>query len=164
MPEGALLLGFVSLQRIAEILWARRNEACLLARGGIEFGSAHYPFMVAMHGSWLAGLWLLAADHPIDRGILVLLVLLQLGRLWVLATLGRRWTTRVVVVKGEALVRSGPYRLLRHPNYWIVVAEIAAVPLALGLPLYAAIFSVLNAVLLRERIRVENAALAWISF
>jgi methyltransferase len=117
-----------------------------------------------MHASWLAGLWLLAADHAIDRGILVLFVLLQLGRLWVLATLGRRWTTRVVAVKGEALVRSGPYRLLRHPNYWIVAAEIAAVPLALGLPIYAAIFSVLNAVLLRERIRVENAALAWTSF
>src|SRR5216684_125917 len=99
MPEGALLLGFVTLQRIAEKLWAQRNETAIIAGGGVEFGSAHYPFMVVMHACWLAGLWLLAADHGVQRGMLAVFVLLQLGRLWVLITLGRRWTTRVMVVE-----------------------------------------------------------------
>ena len=81
--------------------------------------------------------------------------------MWVIASLGRRWTTRVIVLPGAAPVARGPYRWLRHPNYLIVILEIAVVPLALGLPLFALVFSLANAALLVYRIRVENKALAW---
>ena len=102
----------------------------------------------------------LAYDRPVEPVFLVLFVLLQIARFWVLATLGRRWTIRMIVVPGEPLVAGGPYRFLRHPNYAIVIGEIAVVPLALGLPPYALIFSLLNALVLAIRIPQENAALA----
>jgi len=161
MPEGALLLAFVSVQRLVELIWARRNTDRLLAKGGVEFGRSHYPIMVALHLGWLGGLWWIAADRPVDPVLVAMFAVLQLGRVWVIGTLGERWTTRVIVVPGEQLIAGGPFRLVRHPNYLIVVAEIAVVPLALGLPYYAALFSVLNAALLALRITVENAALAW---
>jgi methyltransferase len=107
----------------------------------------------------MAGLWLLAYDRPVEPVFLALFVVLQMARFWVLATLGRRWTIRVIVVPGERLVVQGPYRLLRHPNYVVVTGEIAVVPLALGLPAFALIFSVLNAGMLAIRITAENAAL-----
>jgi methyltransferase len=107
----------------------------------------------------LAGLWVLASDRPVDPIFLALFLLLQIGRLWVLLTLGRRWSVRVIVIPGEKLVARGPYRLLRHPNYAIVVGEIAVVPLALGMPVYALVFSILNAAVLALRIRIEDAAL-----
>ena len=161
MADGTLLLGFVTLQRLAELLWARHNTGRLLAAGGIEFGRPHYKFLVALHAVWLGGLWLVAPWRPVDPLLLVLFVLLQLGRAWVILTLGGRWTTRVIVVPDEVLVTRGPYRWLRHPNYLIVAAEMAVVPLALGLAVYAAAFSVLNAALLFHRIRIETAALGW---
>jgi methyltransferase len=101
----------------------------------------------------------LAYDHSVAPIFLALFAVLQIGRLWVLATLGRRWTIRVIAVAGEQLVVRGPYRWLRHPNYAIVIGEIAVVPLALGLPVYALAFSVLNAVVLAIRIPLENVAL-----
>ena len=159
MADGMLLLGFVTLQRLAELGLARHNTRRLLAAGGVEFGRPHYKFLVALHAIWLGGLWLAASSRPLDPVLSMLFVLLQLGRAWVLLTLGRRWTTRVIVVPGEALVAHGPYRWVRHPNYVIVAAEIAVVPLALGLAVYASVFSVLNAALLFQRIRVETAAL-----
>jgi len=159
MADGMLLLGFVTLQRLAELGLARHNTRRLLAAGGVEFGRPHYKFLVALHAIWLGGLWLAASSRPLDPVLSMLFVLLQLGRAWVLLTLGRRWTTRVIVVPGEALVARGPYRWLRHPNYVIVAAEIAVVPLALGLAVYASVFSVLNAALLFQRIQVETAAL-----
>lgn len=161
MGDGALLLGFVTLQRLAELVWARRNDARLRAAGGIEFGRAHYPVMVALHAAWLAGLWLFGWERAVDPPLLVLFAAVQAARLWTIASLGRRWTTRVIVLPGAPLVASGPYRLVRHPNYLIVAIEIALVPLALGLPLYAALFSALNAAVLAVRLRVEEAALAW---
>ena len=105
-------------------------------------------------------MWTLAYDHPIEPTFFAIVVILQIGRFWVLATLGRRWTIRIVVLPGEKLVARGPYRLLRHPNYAVVTGEIAAVPLALGLPIYALVFSILNAAVLAIRIPAENAALA----
>ena len=101
--------------------------------------------MILFHAAWLAGLWLLAYDRPVEPVFLALFVVLQIARFWVLATLGRRWTIRVIVVPGERLVARGPYRFLRHPNYAVVTGEIAVVPLALGLPAYALVFSILNA-------------------
>lgn len=156
---GAVLLAYVTAQRVAELWWARRNEMRLLAAGGVEYGGSHLPLMQLMHAAWLLGLWALAYDHAVHPVFLALFVLLQIGRFWVLATLGPRWTIRVITVPGEKLVASGPYRLLRHPNYAIVIGEIAVVPLALGLPLYALVFSALNALVLSIRIPQENAAL-----
>ncbi|HUC51846.1 MAG TPA: isoprenylcysteine carboxylmethyltransferase family protein [Xanthobacteraceae bacterium] len=159
-PSGAVLLAYVTAQRLIELWWARRNEARLLAAGGVEYGASHLWLMQLLHATWLIGLWTLAHDHAVQPVFLALFVLLQITRFWVLATLGRRWTIRVIAVPGETLVGGGPYRLLRHPNYAIVIGEIAAVPLALGLPLYAVAFSLLNAAVLSIRIPQENAALA----
>jgi methyltransferase len=157
---GAALLGFITLQRIAELWWARQNERRLFARGGVEYGRSHLVLIVFLHAAWLIGMWALAYDHPVEPVFLAIVVLLQIGRFWVLATLGRRWTIRVIVVPGEKLVARGPYRWLRHPNYAVVSGEMAAVPLALGLPVYALVFSILNAAVLAVRIPEETAALA----
>jgi methyltransferase len=156
---GAILLAYLTVQRLAELWWAKQNEARLIALGGIEYGRSHLPLMILFHAGWMAGLWLLAYDRPVEPVFLALFVVLQLARFWVLATLGRRWTIRIVVVPGERLVARGPYRFFRHPNYAVVTGEIAVVPLALGLPAYALIFSVLNAGMLAIRIIAENAAL-----
>ena len=161
MGEGSLLLGFVTLQRLAELALANRNTRQLRAAGAIEYGRRHYPAIVTLHAAWLAGLWGLGYGSPVDRVFLMGFAVLQGARIWVIASLGRRWTTRVMVLAGEPLVRRGPYRFLRHPNYLVVALEIAVVPLALGLPRYAAVFFVLNVVVLLVRIRAENTALAW---
>jgi methyltransferase len=161
MFEGAWLVAFVAAQRLAELSLAQWNTARLRAAGGVEFGAEHYPLMIALHAFWLLGLWMLGHDRSIDPFWLAVFILLQAGRLWVIASLGSRWTTRVIVLPGVAPVARGPYRWLRHPNYWIVIAEIAVVPLALRLPLFALVFTLANAALIATRIRVENQALAW---
>ena len=161
MGEGAWLVAFLVVQRLAELALAQWNTARLRAAGGIEFGAAHYPLLVTLHSLWLFGVWMLGHDRAIDTLWFAVFVLLQAARLWVIASLGRRWTTRVIVLPGAAPVARGPYRWLRHPNYVVVVLEIAVVPLALGLPLFALVFSLANTTLLAYRIRVENQALAW---
>lgn len=158
--SGALLLAYITVQRIAELWWARQNERRLLAAGGVEYGRSHLPLIVLLHATWLIGMWVLAYDRPIEPAFFAIVVILQIARFWVLVTLGRRWTIRIIVVPREKLVARGPYRWLRHPNYAVVTGELAAVPLALGLPLYALVFSVLNAAVLAIRIPAENAALA----
>ncbi|MBI3435484.1 MAG: hypothetical protein HY056_10465 [Proteobacteria bacterium] len=160
MADGGWLVLFLLAQRLGELVLARRNTARLRAAGAIEHGRGHYPCIVALHAAWLAGLWLLGRDQEADRWLLAVFVLLQAARAWVIASLGARWTTRVIVLADAPLVRHGPYRLLRHPNYAIVAAEIAVVPLMLGLPEFAAVFFLLNAALLAWRIRVETTALA----
>lgn len=160
MHEGAWLLAFVTAQRLGELWLARRNTAALLARGGLEVGAGHYLVIVALHAAWLIGLWCLGYHQPVDRGWLVVFAILQAARVWVIASLGPRWTTRIIVMPGAAPVAGGPYRLLRHPNYAVVACEIAVIPLALGLPVYALAFFLLNLAVLTVRIRVENAALA----
>jgi methyltransferase len=155
-----LVLAFVTTERLAELLLARRNTRQLLARGAFEAAPRHYPAIVALHAAWIGGLWLLAWDRPVHSGWLSVFAVLQILRAWVLATLGSRWTTRIIVVPDETLVRKGPYRLMSHPNYAVVIGEIAVLPLAFGLPWYALIFSILNGVVLTVRIRAENAALS----
>lgn len=157
---GALLLCYLTAQRLAELWWAKRNEAKLLAAGGVEYGRRHFPLIILIHSAWLVGLWLLAYDRSVVPVFLVLFIVLQILRFWVLWTLGRRWTIRIIVVPGERLVARGPYRWLRHPNYAVVTGEIAVVPLTLGLPIYALVFTVLNALVVAIRIQAENAALA----
>ncbi len=160
MIGSILLLAAVTAERLGELWLARRNTERLLANGGREVAAGHYPLIVVLHGLWIIGLWLLAWDAPISPLWLVVFALLQVLRLWTLGTLGRRWTTRIIVVPGETLVAAGPYRLLRHPNYVVVIGEIAVLPLCFGMPLYALLFSAANALILTIRIRAENAALA----
>jgi methyltransferase len=161
--EGAWLVVFLIVQRLAELGFAQWDTVRLRAGGGVEFGARHYPLMVALHAFWLLGLWMLGHDRSVDPFWLTVFILLQASRIWVIATLGRRWTTRVIVLPGAASIARGPYRWLRHPNYLVVVLEIAVVPLALGLPLFALVFSLANAALVAYRFRVENQALAWAS-
>ena len=162
MTLTLLVLGFVTLQRLGELVLARRNTARLLAAGAIEVAPGHYPVMVAMHTAWLAGLWYFALTLRLTSPDLILLAIffvLQGLRVWVLATLGPRWTTRIITVPGEQLVARGPYRFLSHPNYCVVIGEILVLPLAFGLVWYAVVFSILNLAILWVRIRAENKAL-----
>lgn len=159
-PVALAVLVFVTVQRLAELVYARHNETRLRAAGGIEHSAAHYPLIVALHAAWLAGLWYTASGTSPHAGWLALFVVLQALRIWVLTTLGPRWTTRIIVLPGKAPIRSGPYRLLSHPNYAVVVAEIFVLPMAFGLTVYALVFSLLNAAVLAIRIPAENAALS----
>src|SRR5262245_44320569 len=140
-PLTLAVLLLVTLQRLAELALARRNTRRLLGKGGIEIAPGHYPAIVALHAAWLSGLWLLAPPKAPNLALLAVFGALQIGRTWVLAALGARWTTRIIVMPGAPLVRSGPYRLLDHPNYLIVAGEILVLPLAFGLPLFAVAFS-----------------------
>ena len=158
-PQIIVLL--VAAQRLAELVVAQRNTRRLLAEGAREEGAAHYPLFVLLHAVWLAALFALTpADAPVDPWLLGLFVLLQAGRVWVIASLGRYWTTRVVTLPGAPLVRRGPYRWVRHPNYVVVAGELAVLPLAFGEVWLAVLFSLLNVPLTLHRIRVEEGALA----
>lgn len=151
----------VAAQRLGELMLARRNGRRLLAAGGVETGAGHYPLLVAVHGGWLLAVALLVpADAPVNGALLALYVALQGVRYWVIRTLGAQWTTRIITVPGRKLVRSGPYRYFRHPNYAVVACEIALLPVVFGAWEIALVFSALNGVLLAHRIRIENAALA----
>ena len=160
MILSVLVLALVTLQRGAELVLARRNTRRLLARGAVEAAPGHYPLIVLMHGAWLAGLWILAWDRPVQPLWLALFVVLQAWRAWVLLSLKDRWTTRIIVLPGEPLVRRGPYRFVSHPNYMVVAAEILVLPLSFGLLAYGLVFTVLNAAVLAIRLRAEGRALA----
>jgi len=154
-----VILALVTVQRLGELMVSKRNTRRLLDHGAREHGAAHYPLIVALHTAWLASLWWLGVSRPIDPFWLAVFILIEIGRIWVFASLGQRWTTRIIVVPGETLVRRGPYRFLNHPNYAVVVAEIAVLPLVFGLWKVALLFSLLNAAVLTLRIRQENHAL-----
>jgi methyltransferase len=156
---AALLLGAVTAERIAELFLARRNTAALLAKGAFEVAPGHYPAIVLMHVLWLASLWIFGAARMINPAWLAVFLSLQVLRAWTLKTLGPRWTTRIIILPGAPLMRNGPYRILSHPNYFVVVGEIAVLPLCLGLPWFALLFSGANAILLSIRIRAETIAL-----
>jgi methyltransferase len=157
-PHVILLL--VAAQRLLELALAKRNTARLLALGAREVGAGHYPLFVLLHGGWLLTLFLVVpADAPINLWLLALFALLQAGRVWVIATLGRFWTTRIITLPNAPLVRRGPFRWVRHPNYLIVAGELAVLPLMFGQVWLALLFSVLNLPLTRHRVAVENAAL-----
>jgi len=156
---GVVLL-LVAVQRLAELVHAERNTRALLRGGANEQGRGHYPLIVLLHLAWLVAIvvfvpWRTAPSWP----LLALFIALQGVRIWVVASLGPRWTTRVIVLPGVPLVRRGPYRFTRHPNYAVVAAEIATLPLVFGAWRIALIFSALNACLLVWRIRLEDRAL-----
>ena len=157
---AALVMAYVTLARLVELAIARRNTAIQLAAGATEFAPRHYPLIVAVHVAWLAALWVMVWGQPVHWVWLAVFAALQPLRVWVLTTLGTRWTTRIILIPGAVLVRAGPYRWIKHPNYAVVVGEIASLPLAFGLWPVALVFSVLNALVLTIRIRAENQALA----
>ena len=158
-PLHAVLV-FVLVQRGGELLLARGNTARLVRQGAVEIDSAGYKWLVTLHTAWLAALFLgVPAGQPPNWPMLVLFFALLAARLWVIASLGRRWTTRLIVLPGAPLVAHGPYRRLRHPNYMIVAAELAILPLAFDAVAIAVGFSACNGLLLARRIRLEDAAL-----
>ncbi|MDX2143181.1 MAG: isoprenylcysteine carboxylmethyltransferase family protein [Rhodospirillaceae bacterium] len=156
------LLIYVALERAFELYLAQRNTKALLDAGGVEVGAGHYPAIVTIHTLWLLTLylWALFGAATIDWIWAGVYIALQAGRFWVMASLGRYWTTRIITVPGAPLVRSGPYRVLKHPNYLVVALEIAVLPLAVGAWPVAILFSLLNGAVLWVRIRAENAALS----
>jgi methyltransferase len=160
-----ILVGLVAIERLAELVVAKRNLAWSLGRGGRETGFGHYPFMVVLHTGLLAGclgeVWF--ADRPFVPALgwpmLVLVLASQALRWWCIRTLGPQWNTRIIVVPGLRRVTGGPYRLLSHPNYVAVVVEGFALPLVHTAWITALVFTVLNAGLLTIRVRAENRAL-----
>jgi len=156
-----IIVALVALQRFAELIYAARNTRALLRRGAVEHGRGHYWMLVVVHAAWLMAILLaVPGDAPIAWLPLGLFVVLQLLRLWVIASLGPFWTTRIVSLPGAPLVRRGPYRFMRHPNYAIVIGELALLPLVFGAWRLAIVFTLLNLAVLTWRIRVEEQALA----
>lgn len=155
-----VVLTAVAAQRLWELWLADRNTKRLLAKGAVEVGAAHYPLFILLHASWLAAIAIVTPWTMVPNlGWLGLYLLLQLGRLWVIATLGRFWTTRIITLPAAPLVRSGPYRFVRHPNYVVASLEIAVLPLAFGQVWIALAWSLANALLVAWRIRIEDRAL-----
>lgn len=155
-----IVLALVALQRLAELWLASRNTRALLAAGGREHGAGHYPLFILLHGSWLIVLMVAVSSGPdVVWPLLGLFLLLQLARVWVIRTLGRFWTTRVITVVDAPLIKTGPYRWVRHPNYLVVALEVPVLPLAFGLWEIAVVFTVLNLALLGYRIRFEDRVL-----
>ncbi|HEY4995998.1 MAG TPA: isoprenylcysteine carboxylmethyltransferase family protein [Aestuariivirga sp.] len=159
MTLATLVLAFVSIQRLSELALARHNTKRLLAIGAYESDHEHYPLIVSLHVAWLASLWIYGRGAEVNLYWLSVFAILQILRVWIIATLGVRWTTRIIILPGAPVIATGPYKWLRHPNYVVVVAEIAVLPLALELPYLAVAFSILNACILTVRIRAENRAL-----
>ena len=154
-----LIMALVTLQRLGELVIASSNSRHLRAQGAFEVGRSHYPVMVALHASWLGALWLSAGGRPVNMIFLGVFIVLQALRIWVLATLGRRWTTRIIVLPGAPLITGGPFQFLRHPNYCVVVGEIAVLPLVFELTWIAVLFTLLNAAMLWVRIGAEGKVL-----
>jgi methyltransferase len=154
-----LFLAFIIVQRLSELVIAKVNTKRLLARGAYEVGAGHYPVMIAMHSIWIGCLLFFGYGEAVSYGWLTIFALLQVLRIWILGTLGARWTTRIIILP-EPLVVRGPFRFLKHPNYTLVVAEIIVAPMVLNLVWVAVVFTVLNAAILWVRIGVEGRALA----
>ena len=155
------IIALVILQRAGELVLANRNTQKLKARGGVEIGAGHYRFIVLLHMAWLmAVLWLIPSPVVIYWGWILVFLLLQAMRVWVIASLGPYWTTRIISLPDVPLVKGGPYRYVRHPNYLVVAGEILALPMAFGEIWVAIGFSIVNAAMLYWRIREEDACLA----
>ncbi|MFZ9871191.1 MAG: isoprenylcysteine carboxyl methyltransferase family protein [Candidatus Kapaibacteriota bacterium] len=156
-----VLLGLVALQRLNELILARKNQRWAVAQGGIVVHEAHYWMFFLLHGGWLVATALFSkGPQPWFAVGMVCYTLLQALRYWTIATLGKRWNTRIIVLPGQPLVKTGPFRWLRHPNYMVVVLELALVPIMLGAWYVAAVATVVNAiVLLQYRLPAEEQAL-----
>jgi len=156
-----VVLTLVVVQRILELVYAERNTRALRARGAIEYAAWQHFWFVFLHAAWIVAMAVFIPPYTVPNWyLLAMYALLQAARGWVIATLGPYWTTRIISLPGAPVVRSGPYRWVRHPNYLIVIAEIAVLPLAFGSLITAVTFSLANAGLLTLRIRAEEAALS----
>jgi len=150
---------FVIVQRLSELYIARGNEKWLRSQGAVEYGKEHYPFIVALHTLFIISIiveYMLSGNTPIDFAFLILFALLLLFKFWALSSLGKYWNTKIFRVPGASPVKKGPYKLFKHPNYFIVICEIAIIPMVFHLYYTAIIFTVLNAIMLTVRIKVEN--------
>lgn len=155
------VLIYIVAQRLGELVYANRNTKRLLSEGGEEFGADHYHWFIFLHSAWLAIIFLMVDPlRELNPIVLALFVGTQVLRVWTLASIGRWWTTRIISAPHFDLAKRGPYKFISHPNYLVVVLEIAIVPLLMGLPWVALLFTILNAILLRHRIGVENVVLA----
>lgn len=154
------VLLYIILQRLGELVYANGNTKRLIAEGGEEFGADHYHYFIFLHCAWIAIIALLVnPEHLLNPAFLAIFIATQILRFWTLVSIGRWWTTRVISAPHFDRVKRGPYKYISHPNYLVVVLEIAIIPLLLGLPWVALVFSILNAILLRHRLRVENVVL-----
>ena len=161
MIAAYTIIALVAIQRIAELVLATRNTEALLRRGAVEIGKDHYPLIVFFHATWLVAIavWL-PQPVTIHAIPLICFILLQAARIWVISTLGPYWTTRIITLENAPLVRRGPYRFLRHPNYVVVALEVLALPLVFGETGVALISAGVNLGLLFWRIRIEETALS----
>ena len=168
MAVGMILffgvVGFVIIQRIVELFVARSNELWIRSEGGYEVGAKHYPYMVAIHVGFFISLIVefLTFERSLPSYWMLLFVIficLQLMRVWVISSLGRFWNTKILVLPGAHVVKKGPFHFIRHPNYVVVTLEIIVIPLMLGAYFTALVFTILNVLILRVRIPVEEAAL-----
>jgi methyltransferase len=154
-----IFIAFVIIQRLSELYIARGNEKWLRSQGAVEYGKAHYPFIVALHTAFIISMiaeHIIRGDSQIEYIFLILFILLLLFKFWALSSLGKYWNTKIFRVPGAGPVKKGPYKLFKHPNYFIVVCEIAIIPMVFNLYYTAVIFTLLNAIMLTVRIRVEN--------
>lgn len=162
-----VIIALVALQRLMELVIAKDNEKWLRAQGAIEYGKSHYKYIVALHTLWFVSMlveYTLRRDVKLTNVSVVLVgvfILLQGVRVWTLSSLGKYWNTKILVVPNAQLVRKGPYKFLKHPNYIVVILELLVLPLAFHLIITAALFSVLNAAVLYVRIKEENKALGY---
>lgn len=157
---AVLFLAYVILERLIELPIAARNTTRLKAQGGVEHSPGHYPLIVAVHTGWILAMVAFGYDNRLSMIWLAVYAALQILRIYILGTLGKRWTTRIIVIPNEAKVTKGPFALVPHPNYLLVIAEILVAPLVLGLWDVAAIFGALNAAVLVIRITAEERAWA----
>jgi methyltransferase len=157
-----LLLAYVLLERLIELAISRRNTKRLLAQGAVEVGAKHYPFMVLLHVMWAVAivLWIVTRKPEPNVFFASVYLLLQIFRFWVMLSLGRFWTTRIITLPGAPLVKRGPYKFLRHPNYVVVALEVAVLPLVWNALSLAAAFTILNGWMLSVRIDAEERALS----
>lgn len=157
---AVLFIGYIIAERLIELPIANRNSKALIAIGGVEHSPGHYPLIVAVHTGWIIAMVVLGHGNPLNYIWLAVYAVLQILRVYIIGTLGRRWTTRIIVLPGETKVAKGPFSVMPHPNYLLVIAEILVAPLVLGLWEVAAIFSALNAAVLTIRISAEERAWA----
>ena len=157
---AALFLAYIIFERLLELPIANRNTKRLIAAGGVEHAPGHYPLIVMIHTGWILAMVGLGHNNPVNYALLGVYAGLQVLRVYILGTLGQRWTTRIIVVPGEQKVTKGPFAVVPHPNYLLVIAEILIAPLVLGLWEVAAVFSALNAAILVIRVSAEERAWA----
>ncbi|MDB5288638.1 MAG: isoprenylcysteine carboxyl methyltransferase [Mucilaginibacter sp.] len=156
-------ISFLIIQRLAELYVSSKNEKWLLRNGAIEYGKEHYPYIVLLHTLFIISLiaeYIWRADAGANYFFIVLFFVLIIIKVVVISTLGHYWNTKIYKVPGTRPIATGIYKYIKHPNYIIVICEIAIIPLTFHLYYTAVIFTILNAIMLTVRIKKENEVLA----